>query len=406
MVTTIETGAATENLGRSTPFPKSAPPASNRGERGVRSPDVKAPSALFGGGGSVWLVSGPVDLAMFLGPAVAAFLLLGLEPWLAPRGLTPLPLWVVAVLLVDVAHVWATIYRTYLDRSALLRRPRLHVGAPALAYAGGVFFYAWSPGVFWTALAYLAVWHFVRQQYGWVALYHRRDAELTRWDRLLDCAVIYLSTIFPLLWWHAHLPRRFDWFVPGDFIQGLVPRLVVRGLWPLYVLAFVVFFGRQVHRRLCSKRWQTGKIVVVATTGACWGVGIISTNSDWAFTVTNVLIHGVPYFVIVWVYGRRNRARYPTGSVVARIFTRNRWLTFYLVLAALAYLEEAAWDRLVWHEHDVLFLGPHFSLDASVLGWVVPLLALPQVTHYILDGYIWRSNPSRRIAGAPASPRE
>ena len=26
----------------------------------------------------------------------------------------------------------------------------------------------------------------------------------------------------------------------------------------------------------------------------------------------------------------------------------------------------------------------------AILVWLVPLLALPQITHYLLDAYIWR----------------
>jgi len=47
-----------------------------------------------------------------------------------------------------------------------------------------------------------------------------------------------------------------------------------------------------------------GKHVVVATTAACWYVGIIAINADYAFTVTNAFIHGVPYLTLVYLYAR------------------------------------------------------------------------------------------------------
>ena len=49
----------------------------------------------------------------------------------------------------------------------------------------------------------------------------------------------------------------------------------------------------------------------------------------------------------------------------------------------------------MWQEHGWLFGA--WPLPPDGLAWVaVPLLALPQVTHYVLDGVIWRfdgSNP-------------
>ncbi|MFH4043607.1 hypothetical protein WAI98_20490, partial [Acinetobacter baumannii] len=50
-----------------------------------------------------------------------------------------------------------------------------------------------------------------------------------------------------------------------------------------------------------------GKDIVVATTAICWYLGIVAFNSDYAFTVTNVIIHGVPYFALIYVYAKARR---------------------------------------------------------------------------------------------------
>ena len=35
--------------------------------------------------------------------------------------------------------------------------------------------------------------------------------------------------------------------------------------------------------------------------------------------------------------------------------------------------------------------------------WLVPLLALPQLTHYVLDGFVWKrkNNPDFALLAAP-----
>jgi hypothetical protein len=53
---------------------------------------------------------------------------------------------------------------------------------PLLGFAIGVALYSEGELVFWRALAYLAVFHFIRQQYGWVALYRVRPANATFWE--------------------------------------------------------------------------------------------------------------------------------------------------------------------------------------------------------------------------------
>jgi hypothetical protein len=61
----------------------------------------------------------------------------------------------------------------------------------------------------------------------------------------------------------------------------------------------------------------------------------------------------------------------------------------------IAYAEELLWDRAVWQERAWLF-GEGWSLRAW-RGWLVPLLAAPQLTHYVLDGFIWKRRDTREI---------
>ena len=66
---------------------------------------------------------------------------------------------------------------------------------------------------------------------------------------------------------------------------------------------------------------------------------------------------------------------------------------FVLVLVVFASFEEGLWDGLVWKENATLFKPFTFLPqieERNLLTLIVPLLALPQATHYILDGFIWR----------------
>ena len=323
--------------------------------------------------GPWYLFSPRTDVAVFLGSALLSLAALVLGQHLGYlQGESPEWTWVVAVLLVDVAHVWSTCFRTYFDPQQLRARPFLYAGTPLLAWlAGALVYWAAGGGMFWRGLAYLAVWHFVRQQYGRVALYRAKNGDPGGWQRLLDTLTIYLMTLYPLAYWHAHLPRKFWWFLAEDFAQA--PAQLADLLAPLYWICLVLYAGRAVASYLGNGRPSPGKDMVVFTTWWCWYVGIVVFNSDYAFTVTNVLIHGIPYMALV--YSRRPAQRTP-------------WWAFVVSLWALAYAEELLWDRAVWHDHGWLFGSP-WNLDS----WhflLVPLLATPQITHYVLDGFIWK----------------
>jgi hypothetical protein len=47
---------------------------------------------------------------------------------------------------------------------------------------------------------------------------------------------------------------------------------------------------------------------------------------------------------------------------------------------------------VVWREHADIFGPFHVNAPAAVLMVLVPLLTMPQVTHYVLDAFIWRVN--------------
>jgi len=328
-----------------------------------------------------WLVSPRFDLGAFLVPAVVALALVPLGTWF--DGSLPLPMWVVVVLAIDVGHVYSTLFVTYLDpdrRQTL--RPWL-VAVPLVAVAVGAVAASVSLATFWTALAYIAVFHFVRQQYGWVALYQRKEADLPGWERALDRLTVYAATVYPVLWWHAHLPRNYAWFLPGDFLGGIVSAAWVERAATVYGALLLAFSLVQLDRWARGRRVAVGKVSVVLTTAACWGVGIMATNSDWAFTVTNVILHGVPYSAFVWQQVRL-RSSAPASSAAA-------WSlgSFVSVLLLLAYVEELAWDRLVWHDAAALFPWAEVQLTEGALRWVTVALAVPQLTHYLLDARIW-----------------
>ncbi len=335
---------------------------------------------------SPWLFSRGVDLGVFVGSAALSLALL----WVgAATGIlydsTPDWAWIPCVLLVDVAHVYSTGFKVYLDTEELRRRPVLYTLVPVVGFAIAFLLYAIGPHVFWRTLAYLAVFHFVRQQYGWVALYRGRRREYDRLGHVVDSAAIYAATLYPLAYWHANLPRHFWWFLEGDFAVGL-PSRIVAALEPVYWGVLAVYAARSLYAWLVTGRPNPGKDVVVATTAICWYVGIVAFDSDYAFTVTNVIIHGVPYLALVYFSGRR-RAEAAPHSPVGRFFSRGV-LPFLLTLWALAFFEELVWDRGVWQDRSWLFGSPW---DVGALHFLlVPLLALPQIVHYTLDGFIWK----------------
>lgn len=348
----------------------------------VRAPTAGAPRR------SPWIFSSRLDLAVFGLPVALA---LALVAFGRVRGITVAPTWLFVLLVVgvDVAHVHATLYRVYLDGREVLRRPWLYLGTPIVTYAFFVWLHARHGSlVFWRVLAYAAVWHFVRQQVGWLALYQSRE-RLGRLDRALDALAIHLAALYPILDWHARAPRPFAWFLAGDFVTGM-PAWIASAARVAWAVVLVAFAARQLQRWRAGARPSAGKALVVLGTALTWWLGIVALDDDFAFTVTNVLPHGVPYIALAIVWAQRRFAQGEPGrATLARAILRGGAVAAYAAIVALAFAEEAVWDRAVWHDHERLF-GHARALSDEALAWLVPLLALPQGVHYALDAWIWR----------------
>ena len=315
-------------------------------------------------------------------------------------------MWAIVIVGVDVSHVWSTLFRTYLDREEFRRHRVLLLRAPFIAFTVFFLLAGLSTLWFWRIMAYLALFHFVRQQYGFFALYSARFRRRQSHRLCGDDGIIYFATLYPVAHWHLSGERSFSWFVDGDFLTlaGHSLGTLAEPALAAANLAYWVVIGVWCIEEAYGCRRQglplpTGKILWLLTTAGTWYLGIIHFNSDIAFTLTNVIAHGVPYVVLVAVYNNRKRA----GSdcmrfgAVPRSHAYAKLLFMVGVILFLACGEEYLWDMLLFRERGAVFASA-FAYPLQVVqsppaqALALALLSLPQVTHYIVDGFIWKNN--------------
>lgn len=344
-----------------------------------------------------WIYSAKVDLPFIILPAfVVTGLVVLMQDSLTRFTAMPAWLWLVLIVGVDVTHVYSTLFRTYFDKEELQQRQAMYLLTPLLAWVAGCLLYSLDSMIFWRALAYLAVFHFVRQQYGFMMLYGRKEyAEF----KLIDKLAIYSSTLYPLIYWHCH-ERNFDWFIAGDFFKidspviGNYAGVAYAAILTVYVIKELLIW-RQSH----YFNWPRN--LILCGSALSWLVGIVLFNNDLAFSAINVVSHGIPYLALIWIYGRNQSALQGEKTTyhfpwVAKVF-RPAWLAVYLgILLLWAYFEENLWDGLIWREHGAVLMFadalPAIRSEQTLI-WLVPLLAMPQITHYVLDAFIWRMKP-------------
>src|SRR5947199_696864 len=164
-----------------------------------------------------WIISAREDLVWFIGSVTASYALFALYV----AGLVPLvPMVVAWAVLVDAPHVFATFSRTYFDREERRARGRLlwwsllFFAVGPLAVLAGVGF------VFFFVAALWAYYHLVKQHYGFMVLYKKKNHDLARTDNFLDRAFLLLAFTYPFVAFVARDPSAMQ-RVPAQLHAGI-----------------------------------------------------------------------------------------------------------------------------------------------------------------------------------------
>jgi len=342
----------------------------------------------------MWLFGKYKDLSLLFVPVWIIWIVLFFLPNGFLQNDVPLWIWVVFILGIDVTHVWSTIFRTYLDKEEFNNHKIVLILAPIVAFILLFGIAREAVAYFWRVLAYLAVFHFMKQQYGFFALYTAK-AKLKQYHRFFkDKWVLYFSMLYPVLFWHLS-DRNFVWFVDGDFFNFSFQfpwRAVLEAIYWVTMVGWLIEEVILVQKKVNTLSY--GRFLWLMTTLFNWYLGIVFFNSDVAFTLTNVVAHGIPYLALIIFYQiKKDKFK---GALTQKRMT---WIIVSIVLFSflLAFGEEYLWDMLINREKGTFFTFIiDYPIDSIVnSSWQIValvLLSLPQVTHYILDGFIWKMN--------------
>lgn len=298
----------------------------------------------------------------------------------------PFYIWLFLIVFIDVAHVYATLFKTYFVASEFQKRKKLLIGLPIFCFFIGMLLFSFGSGVFWSVLAYIAVFHFIRQQYGFMRLYARNEPKKWAW---IDNMIIYTATIYPMLYWFLSAPRKFNWFIENEFYHFKNPILISVLSW-IYGCILLFYLVRTTYLTFKNKTFNIPKNAIILGTILSWYFGIVYFNNDLIFTLLNVVSHGIPYIALIYL---KEIDKKPVSELNWLYYFKQfkGLILFLIVLLFIAFFEEYLWEILVWNEQ--------FSATTKDFSnWyflLVPLLTVPQFTHYLLDGFIWKSNKSK-----------
>jgi len=256
-----------------------------------------------------WIISARDDLIWFVGSVVSSYALLVLYL----SGLLSLvPMAAGWAILIDAPHVFGTFSRTYFDRTERQNRPRLLWGSllffaigPAMVLAGAGF-------VFFFVAALWAYYHLVKQHYGFMVLYKKKNGDLAAIDNALDRLLLLFAFNYPFVAFIARDPAAMA-RVPGPLRSG------VGGLATLLLVATVVlaviWLSRQVQRWLTGQPLNLPKyLLLLAAIPMHWIVLLTPMpNKPIAIVAILTIYHNLQYHRLIWFHNQKYSAR-PAGD--------------------------------------------------------------------------------------------
>src|SRR6185436_10736467 len=205
-----------------------------------------------------WIISARDDLIWFLGSVVSSYALL----LLYVKGLVPLvPMVALWAILIDAPHVFGTFSRTYFDRTERRNRARLLWGSLLFFVVGPVMVLAGAGLIFFFLAALWAYYHLVKQHYGFMVLYKKKNNDLAPMDNALDRLLLLFAFNYPFVAFIAADPTAMSRVPP--VLRSGVNAVALILLIGTIVLA-TGWLARQVQRVILREPLDVPKYLLLA----------------------------------------------------------------------------------------------------------------------------------------------
>jgi len=277
---------------------------------------------------------------------------------------------------------------------------------------------AWYKTPYFVLVAFVSIWaywHVVRQHFGIMSLYKRKNQDGAMLDRKLDQWVLYLALLAPFV----------AFVVKNEEARSTLSDLVGAELgiysgaagWDAMVVQFtiivagaavVAFVLRQVQRWWRGETLNAAKILFLAAViplhlVVCYHPDS-STLALLGFSACVTIFHDVQYHAIVWWYQRNRMDKAGEKAEKKYGFASKLGTNFplYAVCAigmglTLGYLgcvlDVNPGCLPVIGSRDILLFGSELSMNEIFYGVFLGVL----MHHYFVDQFIWRPSRDQNI---------
>src|SRR5881397_4079826 len=151
-----------------------------------------------------WIINAREDLIWFIGSVASSYALLILYV----SGVVPLiPMVAGWAILIDAPHVFGTFSRTYFDAFEWKTRKRLLLASLLFFIVGPAMVLLGAGFTFFFIADLWAYYHLVKQHYGFMVLYKKKNNDLAAVDNALDRLLLLFAFNYPFVAFVAQDPE-------------------------------------------------------------------------------------------------------------------------------------------------------------------------------------------------------
>jgi hypothetical protein len=248
-----------------------------------------------------WIIGARDDLIWLIGSVGSSYLLLILYV----KGILPLvPMVALWAILIDAPHVFGTFSRTYFDRTERRNRSRLLWGSLAFFAIGPLMVFAGAGLIFFFLAALWAYYHLVKQHYGFMVLYKKKNNDLAPIDNALDRLLLLFAFNYPFVAFIAGDPEALA-RVPAT-LQFAVNGLATILLAGTIILA-VAWLGRQIQRLLNGEPLDVPKYLLLAAAIPMHWIVLLTPMPHKPIAIVAILTiyHNLQYHRLIWFHNKK-----------------------------------------------------------------------------------------------------
>jgi hypothetical protein len=324
-----------------------------------------------------WIISARDDMVWFIGSVVSSYVLLALYL----TGLVPLiPMVAAWAILIDAPHVFGTFSRTYFDRTERRTRKRLLLGSLLFFIIGPVMVLAHMGLLFFFLAALWAYYHLVKQHYGFMVLYKKKNDDLAAVDNALDRLLLMLAFTYPFVAFVAR-DREAMARVPAPLqsgVEGLATLLLIATL-----IVATIWLGRQAQRFFQGQPLNAPKYLLFAAAIPMHWIVLLTPMPHKPIAIVAILTiyHNLQYHRLIWFHNKKYtsgedcKERYGAASLISRR------LLYYIAFGILFGL---------WYQAPRQFVIRPDREKTLVIEMFAAFFWGYAFIHYYLDSKIWR----------------